>query len=124
MVLPREQDLDVIAFEEDDLEAAFQVFFVRRGRVMGRKGWVADKVEELDRQALVSSFLREMYMEREEIPPRVLVPALPDDADVLEEWLAARRGLKVAIAIPEPAADGRTTVWTACVVSITTSCRR
>jgi len=101
MVLPREQDLDVIAFEEDDLEAAFQVFFVRRGRVMGRKGWVADKVEELDRQALVSSFLREMYMEREEIPPRVLVPALPADADVLQEWLAARRGLRVQIAVPE-----------------------
>jgi excinuclease ABC subunit C len=101
MVLPREQDLDVVAFEEDDLEAAFQVFFVRRGRVMGRKGWVADKVEELDRPALVSSFLRELYMEREEIPPRVLVPALPADADVLEEWLAARRGLRVQIAVPE-----------------------
>jgi excinuclease ABC subunit C len=101
MVLPREQDLDVVAFEEDDLEAAFQVFFVRRGRVMGRKGWVADKVEELDRPALVSSFVRELYMEREEIPPRVLVPALPADADVLEEWLAARRGLRVQIAVPE-----------------------
>jgi excinuclease ABC subunit C len=101
MVLTREQDLDVVAFEEDDLEAAFQVFFVRRGRVMGRKGWVADKVEELDRPALVSSFVRELYMEREEIPPRVLVPALPADADVLEEWLAARRGLRVQIAVPE-----------------------
>jgi excinuclease ABC subunit C len=101
MVLPREQNIDVIAFEEDDLEAAFQVFFVRRGRVMGRKGMVADKVEELDQPALVSSFVRELYMEREEIPPRVLVPALPTEADVLEEWLSARRGLKVTIAVPE-----------------------
>jgi excinuclease ABC subunit C len=101
MVLPREQNLDVVAFEEDDLEAAFQVFFVRRGRVMGRKGWVADKVEELDPPALVSSFLRELYMEREEVPPRVLVPAMPADVDVLEEWLAARRGLRVQVAVPE-----------------------
>jgi excinuclease ABC subunit C len=101
MVLPREQNLDVVAFEEDDLEAAFQVFFVRRGRVMGRKGMVADKVEELDRPALVSSFLRELYMEREEVPPRVLVPAMPADVDVLEEWLAARRGLRVQVAVPE-----------------------
>src|SRR5207247_1332430 len=84
-----------------DLEAAFQVFFVRRGRVMGRKGWVADKGEELDPPRLVSSFLRELYMEREEIPPRVLVPALPDDREVLEEWLTARRGPKVQIAVPE-----------------------
>src|SRR5437660_5760028 len=101
MVLTREEDLDVIAFEEDDLEAAFQVFFVRRGRVMGRKGWVADKVEELDRGRLVSSFLRELYMERDEIPPRVLVPSMPDDREVLEEWRAARRGLEVQIATPE-----------------------
>jgi excinuclease ABC subunit C len=101
MVLPREEDLDVVALEEDDLEAAFQVFFVRRGRVMGRKGWVADKVEQLDRPQLVSSFLRELYMERDEIPPRVLVPAIPDDREILEEWLAARRGLKVQIATPE-----------------------
>ena len=101
MVLTREQDLDVVAFEEDDLEAAFQVFFVRRGRVMGRKGMVADKVEELDRAELVSSFVRELYMEREEIPPRVLVPVVPDDREILEEWLASRRGLKVQIATPE-----------------------
>jgi excinuclease ABC subunit C len=101
MVLPREEDLDVVAFEEDDLEAAFQVFFIRRGRVMGRKGWVADKVEDLDRPSLVSSFVRELYMEREDIPPRVLVPVRPADDDVLEEWLAARRGLKVQIGVPE-----------------------
>src|SRR5947208_7133480 len=40
-------------------------------------------------------------MERDESPPRVLVPAVPDDRGVLEEWLAARRGLKVQIATPE-----------------------
>ena len=49
MVLTQPEDLDVIGLAEDDLEAAFQVFFVRRGRVMGRKGWVVDKVEEIDR---------------------------------------------------------------------------
>jgi excinuclease ABC subunit C len=101
MVLTREQDLDVVAMEEDDLEAAFQVFFVRRGRVMGRKGWVADKVEELDRPHLVSSFLRELYMERDEIPSQVLVPAQPEEGDVLEKWLAERRGMNVRITVPE-----------------------
>jgi excinuclease ABC subunit C len=49
MVLERGEDLDVVGMEEDDLEAAFQVFFVRRGRVMGRQGWIVDRVEDLDR---------------------------------------------------------------------------
>ncbi|MFN2544736.1 MAG: excinuclease ABC subunit UvrC [Actinomycetota bacterium] len=107
MVLSREEDIDVVALEEDDLEAAFQVFFVRRGRVMGRKGWVADKVEDLDRPRLVSTFLRELYMEREEIPPRVLVQALPEDRELLEQWLTARRGPRVQISVPERGAKRR-----------------
>lgn len=100
MVLGRPQDLDVIGMVEDDLEAAFQVFFVRRGRVMGRRGWVVDRVEDLDTPALVSSLLRELYMEREEVPPRVLSPAWPVDRDVLERWLGERRGGRVEITVP------------------------
>jgi excinuclease ABC subunit C len=106
MVLSRTDDLDVIGLEEDDLEAAFQVFYVRRGRVMGRRGWVVDKVEEIERPALVSSFLRELYMEAEEVPKQVLVPAWPVDRDVLEEWLSGLRGSKVRISLPARG-DGR-----------------
>jgi excinuclease ABC subunit C len=100
MVLARMDDLDVVGMEEDDLEAAFQVFFVRRGRVMGRRGWVVDKVEDIDAPGLVASFLRELYMDREEVPPRVLVPAWPSDQAVLEEWLSGMRGARVRISVP------------------------
>jgi excinuclease ABC subunit C len=100
MVLGRRESLDVVGMDEDDLEAAFQVFFVRGGRVTGRKGWVVDRVEDLDTPALVSSFLRELYMEREEVPPAVLVPAWPLDRPLLEQWLGARRGATVRIAVP------------------------
>ena len=95
------EDLDVVGMAEDDLEAAFQVFFVRGGRVLGRKGWVVDRVEELSRDELIASFVRQLYMERQEVPPRVLVPDMPDGADVLEAWLTARRGTNVRIAVPE-----------------------
>ena len=101
MVLSQPEDLDVVGMAEDDLEAAFQVFFVRGGRVLGRKGWVVDRVEDLDRAELMASFVRQLYMERQEVPPRVLVPSLPQDREVLEAWLAARRGTKVGIAVPE-----------------------
>ena len=101
MVLTQAEDLDVIALVEDDLEAAFQAFFVRRGRVKGRKGWVADRVEELDRPELLASFLRELYMERQEVPARILVPEQPADADLLTRWLSMRREGRVAFAVPE-----------------------
>jgi excinuclease ABC subunit C len=101
MVLSRPEDLDVIGMVEDDLEAAFQVFFVRGGRVLGRKGWVVDRVEELDRAELLGSFVRQLYMERDEVPPRILVPGPAADSEVLEAWLGTRRGARVAIATPE-----------------------
>ncbi len=101
MVLTQPEDLDVVGVAEDDLEAAFQVFFVRGGRVLGRRGWVVDRVEDLDRPELMASFVRQLYMERTEVPPRVLVPTPPADRDVLESWLAARRGSRVSIGVPE-----------------------
>ena len=101
MVLSPPQDLDVVGLAEDELEAAFQVFFVRRGRVLGRKGWVVDRVEELDRSQLIGSFLEQLYMERQEVPARVLVAAAPADRDLLETWLTGRRGGPVRIAVPE-----------------------
>ncbi len=101
MVLTQPEDLDVIGMAEDDLEAAFQVFVVRGGRVLGRKGWVVDRVEDLTREELVASFVRQLYMEREEVPPRVLVPDLPSGREVLQAWLSSRRGTRVTIAVPE-----------------------
>ncbi|HET9671631.1 MAG TPA: excinuclease ABC subunit UvrC, partial [Actinomycetota bacterium] len=101
MVLTQPEDLDVVGLAEDDLEAAFQVFAVRGGRVLGRKGWVVDRVEDLDTPGLLASFLRQLYMERQDVPPRVLVPTAPADREVLEAWLTERRGSRVRIGVAE-----------------------
>src|SRR5881275_577695 len=61
VVLGDGTDCDVIALAEDQLEAAVQVFYVRGGRVRGQRGWVVDKVEELDRGGLVEHFLMQAY---------------------------------------------------------------
>ncbi|HMT26615.1 MAG TPA: excinuclease ABC subunit UvrC, partial [Microthrixaceae bacterium] len=61
MVAERSEDLDVIGIADDELEAAVQVFFVRKGRVVGRKGFILDKVEELTAGGLVDRILEEMY---------------------------------------------------------------
>ena len=57
MVSSRAEDLDAINLVEDDLEAAVQVFMVRQGRVVGRKGWTVDKVEPIETPDLLTGFL-------------------------------------------------------------------
>ena len=103
MVAERDEDLDIIGVSDDELEASVQVFFVRRGRVVGRKGFVLDKVEELSDGALVGRVMESMYGDEPPtgVPKQVLVPTVPDDVALYEEWLAMLRGSKVAIRVPK-----------------------
>jgi excinuclease ABC subunit C len=100
MVSSEKDDIDVVGIAEDDLEAAFQVFFVRRGRVTGRKGFVVDKVEDLETPGLIESFLERTYSDGE-IPKEILVPSVPTDEELIERWLTDRRGSKVAVRVPQ-----------------------
>ncbi len=103
MVAERDEDLDIIGVSDDELEASVQVFFVRRGRVVGRKVFVLDKVEELSDGALVGRVMESMYGDEPPtgVPKQVLVPTVPDDVGLYEEWRAMLRGSKVAIRVPQ-----------------------
>ena len=103
MVGERDEDLDIIGLVDDDLEAAVQVFYVRKGRVVGRKGFILDKVEDLTPGGLVDRILEELYGDEPPlgIPSQVLVPVQPDDAATYSEWLAHLRGSSVQIRVPQ-----------------------
>jgi excinuclease ABC subunit C len=103
IVADRNEDLDVIGIADDELEAAVQVFHVRKGRVLGRKGFVLDKVEDLTEAELLSKVVEGLYQEQPALgfPKQVLVPAEPDDLDLHERWLSELRGSAVAIRVPQ-----------------------
>jgi excinuclease ABC subunit C len=103
MVADRSEDLDVVGIADDELEASVQVFYVRKGRVVGRKGFVLDKVEELTPGRLVDRILEAMYGDEPPtgVPKQVLVPVEPDDRPTYEEWLAHLRGSRVQIRVPQ-----------------------
>jgi excinuclease ABC subunit C len=92
MVTNARDSFDAVNLFEDEYEAAFQVFSVRRGRVVGRKGWTVDKVEDLSSDELLGRFVLEVAMERaEELPRQLLVPFAPADHGTLEELLTELR---------------------------------
>ena len=103
MVGERDEDLDIIGIADDELEAAVQVFFVRKGRVVGRKGFIMDKVEELSAGGVVDRVLEEMYGDQPPlgIPSQVLVPVVPEDAETYAEWLRHLKGSIVQIRVPQ-----------------------
>ena len=106
VVLGDATDADVVAFAEDPLEAAVQVFHVRGGRVRGQRGFVVDKVEDVTLGDLVERFLQQMYGDadgegNEAVPREVLVPALPPDAEAVTAWLGGLRGSRVDLRVPQ-----------------------
>jgi len=102
MVGERDEDLDVIGIAEDEFEAAVQVFFVRKGRVVGRKGFIVDKVEDVTSEGLAALIVERLYDESPilGIPKIVILPCEPERTQVLEEWLSQLRASKVEIRVP------------------------
>lgn len=103
MVAERSEDVDVIGVADDELEAAVQVFHVRKGRVLGRKGFVLDKVEDLTPEELTGRVLEGIYADEPVLgwPKQVLVPVLPDDPELYERWLSEQRGSAVSVRVPQ-----------------------
>jgi excinuclease ABC subunit C len=103
MVVERAEDVDVIGIFGDDLEASVQVFYVRRGRVVGRKGLVLDKAEDLSGGELVDRVLEGLYFESPPLgyPKQVLVPEASADPGLYEEWLTELRGSRVEVRVPQ-----------------------
>ena len=104
VVLPESTEADIFAFAEDELEAAFQVFHVRDGRIRGQRGWVVEKVDDTTKPQLVEQLLLQIYGDMEDterIPREVLVPVLPENADDVETWMTERRGALVDLRVPQ-----------------------
>ncbi len=102
MVTEKAEDLDCIGIAEDELEAAVQVFFVRRGRVVGRKGFVVDKVEDVTRAQLMDQVVLQIYADPPQgIPTLICVEDEPEDRPLLERWLSEQRAAQVEVRVPQ-----------------------
>ena len=101
LVLATDEDADLFGIAEDELAAAVQHFVIRGGRVRGVRAMTIEKEIDISTADLVDQVLQRAYGDAQDVPRRIIVPTLPDDAAELEVWLRERRGKKVEIAVAQ-----------------------
>ena len=101
VITSEEGNSDVLAIARADNEACIQVFFIRNGRLMGREYFVMEGTEETSDDEVMGAFIKQFYTEAAVIPDRVLLPNEVEEAQIIRQWLNARRGgSKVEFKVP------------------------
>lgn len=101
VVFPTGVDLDLIGFYREETIAGACVFVVREGRVQRTCEFILDKGFDVDEAELVAGFVKRYYDETADIPGEVDVPVVLADAEVMGEWLAAKRGRACHLHYPQ-----------------------
>jgi excinuclease ABC subunit C len=94
-------DTDVLAFYAEPPLVAANLFHLRGGRVVDRREFYWEDLEEFDAQEFVPSLLKQLYLEAAYLPKMIHVPADFEDRGLLEETLTERAGHKVEIFTPQ-----------------------
>jgi excinuclease ABC subunit C len=94
-------DTDVLAYYAEPPLVAADLFHLRGGRVVDRREFYWEELEEFDPQEFVTSLLKQLYLEAEYLPKAIHVSADFEDRELLEEMLTERAGHKVEIFTPQ-----------------------
>ena len=103
MVLKETENIDIFGFFGDEIEASVQVFYVRHGRVVGRKGFIVDRIAGIKNSELVRHLLVDHYASDPPrgVPSQILAEVSPVDIQLLETWLTIERNSAVEIRVPK-----------------------
>jgi len=93
-------DQDVIGLARQDGDACAQVFFIRRGKLIGHELFILEGADDEDVRQVLASFLKRFYDQAAYIPPQILLPEPVEESPLIEEWLSTKRGAKVTLQVP------------------------
>ncbi len=101
VVSPRLDDIDVIGMDMRANDIAVVVLFVRKGIMTGSKEFLLSGLADISQKELLYSFI-EMFYSNQVIPAsNIVLPEMPDDPDILVQWLNEHRGQRVKIEVPK-----------------------
>ena len=96
-----ENDIDVIGIARNDLYVCVEVFFVRQSKMIGREHFFFDDLNDVEDKEVLSDFIKQFYIENQNIPSKIMVGQEVEDKDILEKIFSDKSGRKVEIRNPK-----------------------
>ena len=95
-------DMDIIGFAQDMTGNCLQIFFVRKGKLIGRDNFFLQDGSEAPQEVL-TAFIKQYYNEATFIPREIVLPQLPEaeEQQLIELWLREKAERRVELLTPQ-----------------------
>ncbi len=94
-------DRDIIAMAQGNNETWVEVFFIRRGKLIGRDHFFMEGTQDDSPELVMGHFIRQFYQTALVIPPTIMLQHAPEDRELIRAWLKERRGGAVRLTCPQ-----------------------
>ncbi len=95
------EDKDIIAFARENEDACVQIFFIRGGKLIGREHFFLTDSAYEDADEILGGFLKQFYNDEVFIPKEIVLQDEVDEMNIIERWLADKKGSKVKLTVPQ-----------------------
>lgn len=92
-------DRDIITFATDIPDGVAAIFNIRRGKLVGRKKFTFNYNIELPESDTITDLLRNIYTNPVDIPDEIIVPILPEEKEMIENWLSTKSNKNIKILV-------------------------
>ena len=96
-----ENDIDVIGIAKNELYVCIEVFFIRKSKMIGRESYFFDDLKDMENSDIISGFLKQYYMDSQNVPSKIMIKYNIEDKDAIEQWLSKKENKKIEIKVPK-----------------------
>lgn len=96
-----ENYIDVIGISRNDFKICVEIFFIRKSKMQGREHYFIDNLEDETDREILSSFIKQYYIDKTPLPNKIMVKETIDDKEIIEQWLTKTAGRKIEIKSPQ-----------------------
>ena len=96
-----ENNIDVIGIAKSEIEVCIEIFFVRGSKMVGREHYFFPDLREMEDNEIISGFIKQYYIDSNNLPNKIMVREEIEDKSAIEEWLSKEAGRKVEIKLPK-----------------------